>query len=196
MRAKPHRAQGTNVSVDLSETRMAGVPRDALSTLHSALFRDAASNAPGWLQEAGYAGGPALHDAFLRWCSDQGLQPPEQHDLAEFGRRAGEFLGQLGWGRVTVETLHQSALAVDSPDWTEANPSGGLQYPGCYFSSGMLADFFGRLGGAQLVAMEVECRSVGHDRCRFLLASAETIQHVYDGLLSGVSYADSLEQMA
>ena len=60
----------------------------------------------------------------------------------------------------------------------------------------MLADFFGRLAGAQLVPMEVECRSMGHERCRFLLGSAETIQHVYDGMTQGVAYDDALAQMA
>lgn len=184
------------MSVDLSGSGMVGVAREAFTTLHSVLFRDAGANAASYLQEAGYAGGPALHDAFGRWCASRGHPSPEQFGIGEFGGRAAEFLADLGWGRVTVETLHESALAVDSPDWMEANPAAGMQYPGCYFSAGMLADFFGRLAGAQLVAMEVECRSVGHERCRFLLASAETIQHVYDGLTQGVGYEDSLAQMA
>lgn len=175
---------------------MVGMSRDAFTTLHTVLFRDAGGNAAAYLQEAGYAGGAALHDAFGRWCAARRLPDAESQTVGEFGARAAEFLADLGWGRVSVEPLYQSALAVDSPDWMEANPASGMQYPGCYFSAGMLADFFGRLAGAQLVAMEVECRSVGHERCRFLLASAETIQHVYDGLVAGVPYTDSLAQMA
>ena len=175
---------------------MVGVARDAFTTLHAVLFRDAGANAAAYLQEAGYAGGPTLHEAFVRWCTARGYAAPEQLAWSDFGGRAAEFLSDLGWGHVTVETLHESALAIDSTDWMEANPASGMQYPGCYFSAGMLADFFGRLAGAQLVSMEVECRSVGHERCRFLLASAETIQHVYDGLTQGVPYSDSLAQMA
>jgi predicted hydrocarbon binding protein len=185
-----------NVSVDLSANGMVGMPRDAFTTLHAALFRDAAGNAPAWLQEAGYAGGPALFEAFGRWCAARGLAAPESLGIAEFGGSAAEFLSELGWGGVRVEPMHESALALDSADWAEANPAGGMQYPGCYFSAGLLADFFGRIAGAQLVAMEVECRSVGHERCRFLLASAETIQHVYDGMVNGVAYEESLAQMA
>jgi predicted hydrocarbon binding protein len=185
-----------NVSVDLSGGSMVGMARDAFTTLHAALFRDGGGHAPGWLQEAGYAGGPALFDSFGRWCAARGLPAPESLGVAEFGTRAAEFLSELGWGRVDVDAVHQSALAIDSADWMEANPASGMQYPGCYFSAGMLADFFGRIAGAQLVAMEVECRSVGHERCRFLLASAETIQHVYEGLTQGVSYEQSLAQMA
>ena len=175
---------------------MVALARDAFTTLHAVLFRDAGANAAAYLQEAGYAGGPPLFDAFGRWCGARGLPAPEQIGAEAFSGHAAQFLRELGWGDVQVETLHASALAVDSPDWMEADPASGMQYPGCYFSAGMLADFFGRLAGAQLVAMEVECRSVGHERCRFLLASAETIQHVYDGLTQGVGYEESLAAMA
>ncbi len=184
------------MSVELSGNGMVGMSRDAFTTLHAAIFRDAGANAPAWLQEAGYAGGPGLFDAFGRWCGARGLAAPESLGVSEFGIRAAEFLSALGWGNVRVESLQESALAIDSSDWVEANASSGMQYPGCYFSAGMLADFFGRIANAQLVAMEVECRSVGHERCRFLLASAETIQHVYDGMVNGVAYAESLAQMA
>jgi len=184
------------VSIDLSGSQMVGMARDAFTTLHTVLFRDAGGNAAAYLQEAGYAGGPALFDAFGRWCASRGLGAPESLPVSEFGGRAAEFLSELGWGHVRVETVHDSALALDSEDWMEANPVSGMPYPGCYFSAGMLADFFGRVANAQLVAMEVECRSVGHARCRFLLASAETIQHVYDGMMNGVAYAESLAQMA
>jgi hypothetical protein len=36
--------------------------------------------------------------------------------------------------------------------------------------------------------MEVECRSMGGDRCRFLIGSGETLQRVYDEMGNGVSY--------
>jgi hypothetical protein len=71
-----------------------------------------------------------------------------------------------------------------------------MQFPGCYLSSGMFADFFGRLAGAPLAVMEVECRSMGSERCRFLLGSSETMQHVYDGMTQGIPYDSALEQMA
>lgn len=87
-------------------------------------------------------------------------------------------------------------MTVDSPDWAEADPASAMQYPGCYLSAGLLADFFGRIAGAQLVAMEVECRSMGSTRCRFLVGSTETMQHVYEGITQGVPYDASLAQMA
>lgn len=187
------------MSIDLAGGGMVGLSRDALVTLHRALFRDVGANAPGCLQEAGYAGGANLYDAFARWTAARGLTVPEQVGVAEFGGLTAAFFAELGWGELHVSTLHDSVITLDSRNWAESDPANGMQYPGCYFSAGLLADFFGRLAGAQLVALEVECRSMGGDgetRCRFLLGSAETIQHVYDGLTQGVPYDAALAAMA
>jgi uncharacterized protein len=183
------------VSFDLAGSGLVGVTREALVTLRSVLFRDAGANAAAYLQEAGYAGGNGLFVAFASWCSSHGLGAPESMDAAEFQARAADFFGELGWGAMAVGTLHDSVLTIDSSDWAEADPASAMQYPGCYLSAGMLADFFGRVAGAQLVVMEVECRSMGSNRCRFLAGSAETIQHVYDGITQGATYEATLAHM-
>lgn len=183
------------MSVDLAQHGMVGLTRDALVALHGILFRDAGANAAAYLQEAGYAGGGALYSAFHRWIAEQGGGAPEQLTAPDFQQRAARFLGELGWGAVSVGTLHDAVMTVDSPDWAESNPQAGMQYPGCYLTSGLLADFFGRVAGTPLAAMEVECRSMGYERCRFLVGSAETMQHVYDGFAHGKSYDASLQDM-
>lgn len=180
---------------DLARSDMVGLTRDALLTLRSVLFRDAGGNAAAYLQEAGYAGGGALYQAFTQWSSGNRLPAPEQMPFAEFGGRAAQFFGDLGWGAISVGMLHDSVVTVDSQNWAESDPASAMQFPGCYLSAGMLADFFGRLAGSQLVAMEVECRSMGSERCRFLLGSAETMQHVYEGLTQGVHYEAALQAM-
>ena len=182
--------------LQLAAAGILGLTRDSFTALRTALWRDAAANAPAWLQEAGYAGGAALHQAFAQWCATKGLQVPESLAASEFQQRAGEFFTEIGWGSVAVATLHDSVMTIDSGDWAEADPASAMQFPGCYFSSGLLADFFGRIAGAPLASMEVECRSMGHARCRFLLGSAETMQHVYDGMTQGVDYDSALAGMA
>jgi predicted hydrocarbon binding protein len=184
------------VSFDLAGSGMVGIPRDALASLRSILFRDAGANAAAYLQEAGYAGGNALHLAFAKWCESRELGVPEQMPASEFQGRAAEFFWESGWGVVTVATLNDSVLMLESSDWSESDPASAMQYPGCYLSAGLLSDFFSRIAGSQLVVMEVECRSMGSDHCRFLVGSAETIQHVYDGMTQGATYEASLGQMA
>ena len=87
-----------------------------------------------------------------------------------------------------------SVATVDSPDWAEADPAFPLEFPGCYYTSGVMADFFGRLAGEAIAVMEVECRSMGGERCRFLIGTGETLQHVYDEMAQGVGYADALAE--
>jgi hypothetical protein len=67
-----------------------------------------------------------------------------------------------------------------------------LDFPGCYFTAGIFADFFGRVAGSPVAVMEVECRSMGNERCRFLLGSAETLQRVYDEMGQGVGYEEAV----
>ena len=56
----------------------------------------------------------------------------------------------------------------------------------------MFADFFGRLSDAPLSVMEVECRSAGAERCRFLLGSTEVMEHVYNAMSAGESYEEAV----
>ena len=184
------------MSFDLAGNGMVGLTREALVSLRSVLFRDAGANAAAYLQEAGYAGGNAMHEAFGKWCESRGLGAPENMAAPEFQGRAAEFFWELGWGVVIVGTLHDSVMTIDSDNWAESDPASAMQFPGCYLSAGLLADFFGRIAGTQLVVMEVECRSMGSDRCRFLVGSSETLQHVYDGMTQGVPYDAALAQMA
>ncbi|MDB4875210.1 MAG: 4-vinyl reductase [Gemmatimonadetes bacterium] len=174
-------------SVDLPESALVAMPRDSLLALRAALFRELGPNAAALLQEAGYAGGAALFDAFGRWLEARGASSPESLAAAEFGVRAAEFFRDTGWGSIELGAL-ETVATIDSTDWAESDPSFPLDFPGCYYTAGVLTDFFGRLAGEPLAVMEVECRSMGGDRCRFLVGSAETMQRVYDSMGQGEAY--------
>ena len=77
---------------------------------------------------------------------------------------------------------------VDSPDWAEADPVSALPYPSCHYTTGMLADFFGRTAAAPLSVLEVECRSSGSATCRFLVGATEVMGHLYDRMAAGDGY--------
>ena len=49
----------------------------------------------------------------------------------------------------------------------------------------MLADFFGRMSNGLVAVMEVECRSRGDGRCRFLAGAPETLSALYDRMAQG-----------
>lgn len=176
------------MTIDLTESGMLAVTRDTLTALRTALLRDTGAAAAAYLQEAGYAGGAALFEAYRRWLAARGKGTPESLSVDAFQREATEFFRQAGWGSLELGALDDAVATLDSSDWGEAEPDAGAELPSCHVSAGMFADFFGRLAEAPLAVMEVECRSRGDGRCRFLLGSTEVMQRVYEGMAAGEDY--------
>jgi predicted hydrocarbon binding protein len=153
--------------------------------LHASLATHAPDHAITILQEAGYAAGEGLYKAFTAAHS------PTDLDADLLGPTLSELLTTGGWGAVTVTPVGTGALAIDSPDWAEADP-GTSQTPMCFFSAGMLADFLGRLSEETVSVMEVECRCKGDARCRFLSATPDVLEKVYNEMTAGRSYEEAL----
>jgi uncharacterized protein len=183
------------MTIDLTGSGMLAITRDALTALRASLIRDTGAAAASYLQEAGYAGGGALFEGFRVWLASRGAGAPESLSVDGFQREATEFFHQAGWGSLQVGALRDTVGTLDSPDWGEAAPGSGAESPSCHLSAGMFADFFGRVADAPLAVMEVECRSVGGGRCRFLLGSTEVMQRVYESMSEGVGYEAAVEQV-
>ena len=137
------------------------------------------------LQEAGYAAGEGLYRRF------SATNNPADLDAAMLGETLSEFFSSAGWGSVTMSPVGTGAFALDSTDWVEAAP-GTAQSPMCFFTAGMLADFLGRLSDETVAVLEVECRSRGDARCRFLSATPEVLEKVYNEMTAGRSYEEAL----
>ena len=178
-------------SIDLAKNALVAVTHDSLVSLRTALFRDVGATAAAVLQEAGYAGGRPMFGAFREWLAARSLPAPENLPASEFAVHATEFFRETGWGSIELGTL-ETVATIDSADWSESDPEAPLEFPGCYFTAGIFADFFGRVAGSPVAVMEVECRSMGSERCRFLLGSAETLQRVYDEMGQGVGYEEAV----
>ena len=156
-----------------------------LRQLHASLATHAPEQAITILQEAGYAAGEGLYKAFTA------TNNPAELDADLLAPTLSEFFTSSGWGAVTVTPVGTGALAVDSSDWAEAEP-GTAQTPMCFFSAGMLADFLGRLSEETVAVMEVECRSKGDERCRFLSATPTVLEKVYTEMTQGRTYEEAL----
>lgn len=153
--------------------------------LHASLGAHAPEQLVTILQECGYAAGDGLFKAF---AADHN---PADLDADRLAETLSEFFTTGGWGTVSISPVGTGALALDSSDWAEAEP-GTAQSPMCFFSAGMLADFLGRLSDETVSVMEVECRSRGDERCRFLSATPDVLEKVYNEMTQGRSYAEAL----
>jgi len=182
-------------SFALASTPLVALPRQSLAALRSALIRDLGGGYATYLQEAGTAGGDAVFGTFRDWLAARG-GTAEAVSLVEFQGLATEFFREIGWGAIEVGSLHDVVVTLDTSDWAEADPALHIGFPACYYSMGLLADFFGRLADAPLACYEVECRSNGAARCRFLLGSAEVIGQIYERMAEGMSYLDATQALA
>jgi len=145
------------------------------------------------LQEAGYAAGEGTFRAFAAWLPQAaGVDHPAELAAPRLAEVLSQFFVTLGWGAVQVTSLGEAAVAVDAPAWAEAAPEAQLQYPSCFFTAGLLADFMGRLAEASLAVMEVECRSRGDARCRWLVGAPETLGTLYEHMTQGADYLSVL----
>jgi predicted hydrocarbon binding protein len=141
------------------------------------------------LQEAGYAAGEATYHAFAAWLPQvAGVEHPADLASPRLAEVLSQFFTSLGWGAIRVTAAGEAAVAVDADQWAEASPEAQLQYPSCFFTSGMLADFMGRIANASLAVMEVECRSKGDPRCRWLVGAPETLTAIYEHMTQGADY--------
>ena len=167
--------------------------RRVIQQLRASLERDAGLQAATHLQEAGFAGGEELYNAFVPWLArTHNVERPADLDMQYLGEVLSDFLAEQGWGRVTAIPLGPAVLALDSTDWAEALDEPQGEYPSCHLSCGLLADFLGRISQGLVAVMEVECRSRGEARCRFLAGAPETLGLLYERMAQGSGYLEAL----
>ncbi len=170
-----------------------GLGRRALQQLRTSLERDTGVQAAAYLQEAGFAGGAELFDAYTGWlAAAYQVTRPAELDAQYLSDVLSRFFAEYGWGSLTVHPVGDAVLALDSIEWAEASDEGGAEYPSCHLSCGLLADFLGRMSDGLVAVMEVECRSRGDARCRFLAGAPETLATLYDRMAQGMAYGEAL----
>lgn len=168
-------------TLDLSSHSLLAISKESLAALRASLARDLGGNAATYLHEAGYGGAAAIYEAFTKWLGARGGPAPSDLALDDFAAAVGEFFATSGWGTMGFSVTDGGIAAMESSNWAESADSAGSQLP-CYFTSGVLTDFFGRITDAPVSVLETECRSLGHERCKFLIGTPEKLQQVYDQL--------------
>lgn len=153
------------------------------NTLIDTVGEDAAALA---LRAAGHAAGDALYSALVSGGTDQPI-PADR-----FWQRLSHLFHARGWGTLRHEDVHPGVGALNSLDWVEADAIGSALRPSCFLTTGLLANLLGRIAGQEVSVLEVECRSRGDARCRFLFGSAAALDAVYALVAAGESANASL----
>ncbi len=180
------------------EAAVASMPGAALRALHRALSHEAGPEAAArGLQAAGAATGALLFDALTSPdAADIGVEHLRQLPVDEFWDDISEFLADLGWGTLQHEPLHPGVDALSAPDWIEADSGQAAPWPTCFFATGMLSGLLEGIAGAAVAVLEVDCRSTGDDRCRFLFGGEPALGRVRTSLESGRDLSGTLELLS
>lgn len=184
-----------NVTTDaVSGAPLVSLPAGALPTIHRLLARDRSPEEAATLaRELGYDAGEGFLDAFAAWLRERGEErAPAALPADLFWPLLAGFFASLGWGPLELELPHPGVASLSSVEWAEAEREGGAGGPTCHLTTGLLADLLGRVAGADLAVMEVECRSRGDERCRFVLGGAEALEVLYERLVAGDTYREAL----
>lgn len=180
------------------------IPVASLAALRRALTDDVGpEKAARALQQAGFAAGDAVY-AVLAGRAGSSQEPTNADGAAEtlgqltstaFWRRVSDLFASRGWGRLVHEDLHPGVGCLESSDWVEADPETGAARPSCFFTAGLLANVLGRTAGQPVGVLEVECRSRGDLRCRFIFGGSAAIDPIYAATLEGRSLEESLAEL-
>jgi predicted hydrocarbon binding protein len=166
------------------------IPVASLAALRRALTDDVGGDAAARaLASAGHAAGDALFSQ---------LNPNGDEGVGEtaFWRRLSQLFTSRGWGTLSHHPAHAGVGELSASDWVEADPDAQSKRPSCFFTTGMLANLLGNAANSPVAVLEVECRSRGDARCRFLFGSNEALQAVYNQVSSGASADAVLTELA
>ncbi|HET8654189.1 MAG TPA: V4R domain-containing protein [Longimicrobiaceae bacterium] len=168
-------------------------PDGSLTALHRALAHDRSpAEAAVLARRLGFESGAGFYEA-LRGGTDGRDVADESAD--DFWERLGDFFATTGWGELRFERVHPAVASLSSSSWAEAEPAADAQQPSCHFTTGMLADLLGRVAGADLAVLEVECRSRGDQQCRFLLGGTAALQRIHAALAEGTTFEAAIEDL-
>ena len=175
----------------LCQHGVVGIGAAAIRTLRTSLIRDLGEDVGATrMQEMGFAAGGEIYQSFCAWLpSHTDVRDPADLSADALPEVLSAFFAALGWGTLAIERVGERGLSIISPNWAESEPGITSAGPACVFSTGLLASFFTALArGGALAAMEIECRTQGDDRCRFLVGSPTTLAAVYDAASRGADY--------
>lgn len=172
------------------------VPATVIPAMHRVLAAErSASEAAQLARELGCEAGSAFHEALVARVRARESTELAELDPETFWAMFSDFFSSAGWGELEQESLHAGIVSLSSRRWAEALPDERTEYPACHLTTGVLAELLSRIAGTDLAVLEVECRSRGDDRCRFLAGGEAALGTVYDAMRNGRSFHEAVQRL-
>src|SRR6476620_6089492 len=94
------------------------------------------ANAIDALRGAGFAGGPAVYEAFEQWLTETGASASAPNlEIEDFGDRVAHYFRDAGWGWVAFDSSSEESVAsISMDDCWEADRNAGGSSPSCHIT--------------------------------------------------------------
>lgn len=165
------------------------LPVAALAALRDSLVAEVGHAAAA---EALRAAGHAAGDAFFGMLATAEAQDPAGLPADRFWNRLARAFSARGWGQISYTELHPGVGSLTAAHWAEARTDTPANQPCCHVTTGLLANLLGRVAGADVAVLEVECQGRGDEHCRFLFGGADAVYAVYERLNEGERTEDAV----
>lgn len=187
-----------NQIVNQDTTRSVCLPAGFFHALHRRLAGDVSpQQAATLLREVGYETGEPMYDALLDWFANRDPGSAlHTLDADRFWSAFSDYFEEVGWGTLRAQQPHSGIAELESANWAEAGEGDESGMLGCHLSTGLFSALLRRVADADVAVMEVECRSAGSPRCRFLFGGQTALTAVYERIQAGADAARATADLA
>lgn len=164
------------------------LPSDALRALADGCLA-AGEDSVEVVREAGRRAGRFLERQIT------GEADPAEADPASYWEVTRDRLVEAGLGETSYRVVDAGVASIAAEGLPEAadHEGTGRGTEGCPFSAGLFGGLLSAAADRPVAVLEVECRSRGDDRCRFLVGSEERLADLRDRIVEGASLEEALE---
>jgi uncharacterized protein len=168
------------------------IPVSAFTAMRTALNAEVGPDtAAAALRQAGFAAG----ESFFSILAQEGEEALQQLPAERFWQKFSALFSTRGWGQLKYSEAHPGVGSLEAADWAESRTEEPADRPSCHFTTGLLSSLLGKVAGAEVGVMEIECRGRGDARCRFLFGGTEAVFAVYERLARGDTADTALQQI-
>jgi predicted hydrocarbon binding protein len=179
-------------------SRCAALSLDFVQHLHFTLLDQFSDAAQDVLYRAGYEWGL---QTMLQANQRHGAKPgaPDFWQLPPAGvfESWWQPLREGGWGAVTLDLsrLPRHVIVAELQNSAVAAALEGTDQPVCHYYAGLLAGGASYFRRAELHAVEIECRAMGHPSCRFIIGSGADIDAAEGARQQGTAAAEIVRRL-
>lgn len=120
---------------------------------------------------------------------------PAEADPATYWEVTRDHLLEAGLGETAYRVVHAGVGSITADGLPEAadHDGAGRGTEGCPFSAGLFGGLLSAAADRPVAVLEVECRSRGDERCRFLVGSEDRLTDLRERIVEGATLEEALE---